>query len=223
MTSAGDPSAEGNTLCRRCSELKSVQDFGRNRSRPDGLAEYCRGCYSQISKASYRRRRAAVGQSVREVRSPPPGMAWCPDCADFKTVEEFPRNRATASGLAAYCKVHQNLRTRESRLRVHGDTRTYHLRHRYGVTAAEVDEMRQLQDDRCAICTRELGERPHVDHNPATGAVRGLLCFTCNVGLGNFSDDVERLRRAIAYLGQHPGVEVSFELSPRPWHLAAAV
>nr|WP_284290868.1 ubiquitin-like protein Pup [Angustibacter aerolatus] len=52
----------------------------------------------------------------------------------------------------------------------------------------------------CPICRRSLGERPHVDHDHVSGAVRGLLCFTCNAGLGNFADDVARLRRAIEYV-----------------------
>ena len=58
--------------------------------------------------------------------------------------------------------------------------------------------MLERQAGLCPICRRGLGDKPHVDHDHETGEVRGLLCFTCNVGLGNFSDDVERLQRALS-------------------------
>lgn len=57
------------------------------------------------------------------------------------------------------------------------------------------------QDGKCAICDAEI---PHsemvVDHDHATGLVRGLLCRACNNGLGQFLDSERILLRAIEYL-----------------------
>ncbi len=113
---------------------------------------------------------------------------------------EFGIVLGSPTGIAAYCRQHLDARRRASRVKLHGSLRNYHLQQRYGVTADEVDEMLHRQAGLCPICRRPLGDRPHVDHDHATGAVRGLLCFTCNVGLGNFADDVQRLSRAADYL-----------------------
>jgi hypothetical protein len=187
-------------LCRRCGIQKLLEEFGKNKRRQDGRAEYCRECFRQINLASYRKRQAAKGRTVRDERLAPPGMRWCPDCQDFKAESQFPKNRSTSTGFAAYCKPHQNARSKESKLRVHGGSRHYHLTRRYGIGDDEVDAMVEAQAELCPVCRRPLGTKPHVDHDHASGQVRGLLCFTCNVGLGNFSDDPERLERAAAYL-----------------------
>jgi hypothetical protein len=69
---------------------------------------------------------------------------------------------------------------------------------RYGITATQFDELLAKQGGVCAICGRENPE--HVDHDHETGKVRGILCFNCNGGLGQFSDNTERLANAIEYL-----------------------
>jgi hypothetical protein len=62
----------------------------------------------------------------------------------------------------------------------------------------------------CAICLRPgssgLGRVGlSVDHNHETGRIRGLLCDHCNHAIGAMREDVERIKRAIAYLEKWRG------------------
>ncbi|MGY1810474.1 endonuclease VII domain-containing protein [Blastococcus sp. SYSU D00669] len=82
-----------------------------------------------------------------------------------------------------------------------GGSRTYHLTRRYGISAQEADLMLEAQGGLCAIC--ELAPAAHVDHDHETGAVRQLLCFNCNGGLGQFKDDPAVMRAAAAYVERH--------------------
>lgn len=78
----------------------------------------------------------------------------------------------------------------------------------YGLTAESFAVLAQSQEDRCAICGSEHrghGKRLHVDHDHVTGKVRGLLCGPCNVSLGGFADNPDRLRKAAGYIEQHQG------------------
>jgi hypothetical protein len=132
------------------------------------------------------------------VHSDHAGVKRCPDCGETKPLEEFPRNRNGRDGRHAYCKPCHNARGRESKARLYGGSRHYHLLHRYGIGADEVNAMIERQGGVCAICGRPDPE--HVDHDHATGRIRGILCFNCNGGLGQLGDDPERLRAAAAYL-----------------------
>jgi hypothetical protein len=122
----------------------------------------------------------------------------CSRCHDWKPFEEFPRNRRTKDGYHCYCKVCHNRIGREYKQRRYGGDRHYHLLRRYGIGAAEVDRLIADQGGVCAICGRP--DPKHVDHDHATGRVRGVLCFGCNGGLGQFGDDPDRLIAAFAYL-----------------------
>jgi hypothetical protein len=122
----------------------------------------------------------------------------CPGCGAWKATDAFPRNRRTKDGYAVYCKPCHNARGRETRDRLYGGSRHYHLTRRYGIGAKDVERLIAEQGDVCAICKRPDPE--HVDHDHADGAVRGVLCFNCNGGLGQFRDDVEFLSAAIEYL-----------------------
>ena len=80
------------------------------------------------------------------------------------------------------------------------------LRADFGIGVEDYERLYAAQGGCCAICGRthsdRRGHRLAVDHCHATGRVRGLLCSSCNQGLGKFADDPERLRRAADYLGE---------------------
>jgi hypothetical protein len=122
----------------------------------------------------------------------------CPRCGQTKPLDAFVRNRASRDGLGSYCRPCHNEIGRVNLERRWGAQRFYHLKNRYGLTRAAFQELWKEQSGKCAIClTRPAA---HVDHDHATGRVRGLLCFNCNGGLGHFGDDPMRLAVAIAYL-----------------------
>ena len=72
----------------------------------------------------------------------------------------------------------------------------------YGASRSELEQMLDDQGRACAICTVALPvlHRANVDHDHATGQIRGILCHKCNVGLGQLGDTATALRKALAYL-----------------------
>jgi hypothetical protein len=78
---------------------------------------------------------------------------------------------------------------------------------RHGLTQVQYDAKFAEQHGLCAICLQPHGrsllgrsKQLAVDHDHATGALRGLLCDDCNLGLGLFLDDPQRLMNAAVYI-----------------------
>ncbi len=65
---------------------------------------------------------------------------------------------------------------------------------RYGLSESEHEDLIKC----CAICGAT--DRLVIDHDHATGQVRGILCHKHNLGLGLFGDDQGLLIRAVYYL-----------------------
>ncbi|SRR6266851_2084974 len=75
------------------------------------------------------------------------------------------------------------------------------LRRKYGMTPDELLAILATQNFQCAICRDPIDEfTRRVDHDHASGAVRGLLCHHCNVALGHLKDSAEIIRKAASYL-----------------------
>lgn len=81
--------------------------------------------------------------------------------------------------------------------------RNRHLKNKYGISLEQYLLLLIKQEGKCKICKRDHSEftiQLAVDHSHETGKVRGLLCFTCNVGLGFFNHDTDLIEAAMNYL-----------------------
>jgi len=97
------------------------------------------------------------------------------------------------------CQQRRNLKqSSESR-------REWKLQNRYGLSIADYRRILDLQGGVCAICKGgpKENKRLSVDHNHASGAVRGLLCAVCNRAIGQLQDDISTLRAAATYILRH--------------------
>lgn len=84
---------------------------------------------------------------------------------------------------------------------------------KYGITLDEYNSKLMQQKCVCAICGKQekskslsnTKEIKHlaVDHDHATGKIRGLLCDSCNTLLGRCSDNIQILESAINYLREY--------------------
>ncbi|MCM4077602.1 endonuclease VII domain-containing protein [Paractinoplanes hotanensis] len=215
---------DGRRRCRDCGEWKPLDLFSANSKRPSGRGSYCKDCFNVRSKASYAKRlQEKYGREVQVQRSVPDGHRYCPDCGEIKELDDFPRSRNDSGGRGRYCKPCHNARGHETRQRLYGGSREYHLRARYGIGQVEFDDLLWRQGNVCAIC--RAPDPQHVDHDHRTGAVRGILCFNCNGGLGQFRDNQDYLAGAIEYLKGttwqrtliHPGVyRITTSMRERP-------
>lgn len=108
---------------------------------------------------------------------------------------------ANGIGYKTECKdcVNEKLRLKHDK----EHNRSELLKHRFGITMDEYNQMFTNQGGSCAICqtpqtafTKALA----VDHRHSDGTIRGLLCDNCNRALGQFKDSIELLKIAIDYL-----------------------
>jgi len=120
------------------------------------------------------------------------GSAACNRCKEQKAISEFP--------FFAYgdyrCRSCLRAANHEAQLRRNGSSATLY------------QSLWDAQEGQCAICGASEGHRSQydrvcrfaLDHNHQTGKPRGLLCNSCNRGLGRFKDSVANLEAAIRYL-----------------------
>ena len=126
----------------------------------------------------------------------------CPACKIEKDWEEYSisKTRGTPQN---YCKPCSKERGKKYyKYNAHKDW-VRKLMSKYNLTEDGYLLIYKSQEGYCAICTihqDSLDRRLCVDHCHDTNKVRGLLCDSCNTGIGKLGDKAEGVRKALKYL-----------------------
>lgn len=205
--------ATAEKLCPKCRQVKPAVSFYVSPKRGDGLSSYCRQCQIHDAQARY---------NPHPRYHPPEGMKWCRSCQQLLPKESFGRNRASYDRLQSRCKpcsVASVTASRRKNPQAHRDSSKRwselnpqknldaRMKLEYGLPPGSYNAMFAAQNGRCAICgTNKPGggaKRLAVDHCHATARIRGLLCSSCNHGLGRFKDNSAALRAAADYVDKY--------------------
>lgn len=143
----------------------------------------------------------------------------CTICNQTKHVYAFGSGKRSRGGRRNQCKSCLNAQhhtrvdsaqnyayIKQYRARHPMKRRGYNLKRDYGITLEQYNTMLAAQNGACKICentspgTRSQSVNFSVDHCHKTKRIRGLLCTSCNRGIGHFKDDPALMRRAADYL-----------------------
>jgi len=141
----------------------------------------------------------------------------CTKCKEIKELNLFIKKNDIASGVGSICKTcvnkrcnawndrHRdkiNARSRELYKNDNGTkSKNCQLKHMYGITLDQYNQMLADQQDKCAICFRKRSKsrRLAVDHCHKTGKVRGLLCTRCNLAFGYVNENLDTILGMVDY------------------------
>ena len=166
---------------------------------PQGKSR-CRTCRNDRSRESSRRKYKPVTPEERKYRTDLTAPKKCPGCGVVKSLDQFYKDKSQPDGHQGRC-----IECRKPVMNGSAEQqRKYRILRKYGITIEQYDEMLKSQDGGCAICHKTPDAERYgvlsVDHSHETQEVRGLLCRMCNIGLGQFEDDMIRLQEALDYL-----------------------
>jgi hypothetical protein len=160
--------------CLICEKVKPLTDFHRHSGKPDGRRNDCKLCRKNKVK-----------------RDRNPEFKRCSRCK-----EKRPNN---SEHFWTYPNKTAKTRYRSQCIECHKKANGLsHIKRLYGITENDLDKMKKQQNLCCAICGK--GKKLYVDHCHNTGRIRGLLCDTCNRGIGFLQEDKDILLGALKYL-----------------------
>lgn len=198
--------------CCKCKKVKLLEAFQNHRTTRDGKKPRRKACATR-----------------RKNYSPQPhGEKKCYICQTVKDYSFFGTDASSRDGYAYECKDCKNQRMGQYKSMLTWATRTrqkpsqqqepvkrrrtWRARTRrsksWGTKLTPHDYTAKYNEQNGACAIGGMPETVNsvalaIDHDHATGAIRGLLCRRCNTGLGLFRDNPDLLRKAAAYLEKY--------------------
>jgi hypothetical protein len=139
----------------------------------------------------------------------------CPSCKTIKAVSEFHKGSTSCKACKKIWAANswktrlkdtrkentKKWRSKNPELWKEQVTRANRKKKKYGMTFDERVEFRK-QHGKCAICGNVDLSKLVIDHCHITNIIRGVLCKSCNKGIGQIGDTASKVKLAYEYLAQ---------------------
>jgi hypothetical protein len=129
----------------------------------------------------------------------------CSRCKESKPTSDFYKRNDRKRGFYNKCKTCHDAVVTANRTKspeAYRHFRNVRFIRDYGLSLDQIDALKKIQNNCCDICGVSFDMvTPHVDHtHDNQDKVRGLLCGSCNRGIGLLKDSPDVLLKAAKYL-----------------------
>lgn len=193
--------------CPKCKIRLPSDLFYRDRHSHNGLTTYCKPCSKAIKIEKFEAESRLKGRDIVVATRKGKYREYArisrlrhPERNKLSCKKYYWKMKATNPD-----KLRRQGRINSARWRDKYPERVAAIKRRflYKLEPSQFEAMKLFQSNSCAICRSSFNtKRIHVDHDMETEKVRGLLCGTCNRGIGHFSHSIEVLKLALKYLDQ---------------------
>lgn len=177
-----EQSGKNHKVCRKCNKLLPFSEFWNDTKAKDGKKSYCVLCCKQ--RWNEKPGRPRTGRNYVE-----PSEKFCRGCNQTLPIDSFSIRTERKNGRRPRCKGCESRTYKEYSDKNLGRSRKSNLQSKYRITENNYLAILSAQGGKCGLCENtESGRKDspwlYVDHNHATGVVRGLLCHNCNIAVG---------------------------------------
>ena len=111
------------------------------------------------------------------------GVKKCTECKIEKPLSHFNKNTLMKDGYFRKCKKCVSAYRFKNREKINSGHKGYLIKHKYGITLEQKNQMVLDQEGRCGCCGDVLGIDPRnicLDHDHDKKRIRKILCRGCN-------------------------------------------